>query len=345
MDGTVAEADEPDERFTVELSVAALGGPHGDGLAGGRRRPQHHRHRRADRHEPLGRRLRQRRHRARPAGRRAERASPDEPAPPPPPATGTLTGAGNDTVGKVDQLGFTTYVQAFADLITSPHTQPPLTIGIFGSWGMGKSFLLEHIEQRDRRAASRPTRTCVPRVHVVRVQRLGVLGDRGRLARPRAQDRHPPRPARDVAVAQARAHARAVEPHSASGASCARSSSRVRSSSARRSPSRCSAARTGSRRRSPGVTTGARRRSGCSRRPRTPSPTGSRRCSPRATTAASSASWRTSSTTSRRSRSACIAPTRTATTSSPGASSSSSTTSTAASRRRPSRSCRPSTCC
>lgn len=82
-------------------------------------------------------------------------------------ATGTLTGAGNDRVGDDDQLGFTSYVDAFADLITSPHTQPPLTIGIFGSWGMGKSFLLEHIQREiERRQAA--DRHAVPQVHVVR---------------------------------------------------------------------------------------------------------------------------------------------------------------------------------
>jgi hypothetical protein len=66
-------------------------------------------------------------------------------------ALGTLSGAENDAVGGEDQLNFSYYVQAFADLITSPYTRPPLTIGIFGSWGMGKSFLLEHIEREVHR--------------------------------------------------------------------------------------------------------------------------------------------------------------------------------------------------
>lgn len=82
-------------------------------------------------------------------------------------ATGTLSGAGNDAVGDVDQLGFTTYVKAFADLIASPYTKPPLTIGIFGSWGMGKSFLLEHIA-REIAARQPPDGAVAPRVHVVR---------------------------------------------------------------------------------------------------------------------------------------------------------------------------------
>lgn len=81
--------------------------------------------------------------------------------------TGTQSGAGNDAVGDVDQLGFRTYVEAFADLITSPYTKPPLTIGIFGSWGMGKSFLLEHIE-REIGARQPKDEDVLPRVHTVR---------------------------------------------------------------------------------------------------------------------------------------------------------------------------------
>jgi hypothetical protein len=46
-------------------------------------------------------------------------------------------------------------VRAFADLVDSPASSPPLTIGIFGSWGAGKSFLLTRIrETLDARAAA-----------------------------------------------------------------------------------------------------------------------------------------------------------------------------------------------
>jgi hypothetical protein len=74
---------------------------------------------------------------------------------PPAVVIGNSSGAGNDTVAETDQLGFDVYVEAFADLIMSEHTRPPLTIGIFGSWGMGKSFLLSHIQRTiDRRQAA-----------------------------------------------------------------------------------------------------------------------------------------------------------------------------------------------
>ena len=65
-------------------------------------------------------------------------------------SVGTQTGAGNDRVAQTDALEFRHYVRAFVDLIESPHTRPPLTIGIYGSWGMGKSFLLEHVTARIR---------------------------------------------------------------------------------------------------------------------------------------------------------------------------------------------------
>jgi hypothetical protein len=63
-------------------------------------------------------------------------------------------------------------VEAFAQLIDSPNTEPPLTIGIYGSWGMGKSFLLKNIEWKlqEEKFKNRPQPPGMarrPEVHVV----------------------------------------------------------------------------------------------------------------------------------------------------------------------------------
>lgn len=61
-------------------------------------------------------------------------------------------GAGNDRPEQADdRLEFKYYIKAFADLVESPDTRPPITIGIFGSWGAGKSFLLWHLQEELRR--------------------------------------------------------------------------------------------------------------------------------------------------------------------------------------------------
>ncbi len=58
----------------------------------------------------------------------------------------------NDTVGyrKRDRLGYETYIESFVRLIHDPETKPPLTIGIYGAWGSGKTFLMTCIMERLR---------------------------------------------------------------------------------------------------------------------------------------------------------------------------------------------------
>ncbi|MFF4617404.1 KAP family P-loop NTPase fold protein [Nonomuraea jabiensis] len=54
-----------------------------------------------------------------------------------------------------DLLQFRRYVDPLVSVITNPRTQTPFTIGVFGSWGSGKSSLLQMVDQRllDRHGA------------------------------------------------------------------------------------------------------------------------------------------------------------------------------------------------
>jgi len=45
-----------------------------------------------------------------------------------------------------DKLNITRYANAFAELITNPEMNTPITIGIYGQWGSGKSFLMRKIK-------------------------------------------------------------------------------------------------------------------------------------------------------------------------------------------------------
>lgn len=53
-----------------------------------------------------------------------------------------------DATGGRDALGITPYVNAFAALIASRTLVPPLSIGLFGEWGSGKSFFMHRLRER-----------------------------------------------------------------------------------------------------------------------------------------------------------------------------------------------------
>lgn len=59
-----------------------------------------------------------------------------------------------DRPAKEDALGFLAYSRALCDLIVSPRTETPLTIGVVGSWGSGKSTLVGFLSRE--LAAPRP---------------------------------------------------------------------------------------------------------------------------------------------------------------------------------------------
>lgn len=52
----------------------------------------------------------------------------------------------NDLPAHQDALDFDPYVETLADIVSSPKTSTPLTVGVFGSWGSGKPSLLRMIQ-------------------------------------------------------------------------------------------------------------------------------------------------------------------------------------------------------
>lgn len=48
----------------------------------------------------------------------------------------------DDSSASVNALDFDPYTLTIADLITSENTRMPLTIGVFGPWGSGKTSLM-----------------------------------------------------------------------------------------------------------------------------------------------------------------------------------------------------------
>jgi formylglycine-generating enzyme required for sulfatase activity len=53
----------------------------------------------------------------------------------------------SDQPASEDQLNFAPYAKTLADIIADPTTATPLTIGVFGSWGQGKTSLMRMVER------------------------------------------------------------------------------------------------------------------------------------------------------------------------------------------------------
>ena len=57
-----------------------------------------------------------------------------------------------------DHLGITTDVHMLADVVASRFVRPPLSIGLFGNWGTGKSFFMRQMRERVRELADAAAR-------------------------------------------------------------------------------------------------------------------------------------------------------------------------------------------
>lgn len=57
----------------------------------------------------------------------------------------------NDLPAGSDELGFNDYALAFAEMVANPNVQPPLTVGIYGPGGTGKTFLMHKIQEEIER--------------------------------------------------------------------------------------------------------------------------------------------------------------------------------------------------
>jgi hypothetical protein len=63
-------------------------------------------------------------------------------------ATPSLAGFAADSVEGDDLLGIDRDVEALAAIVTAKDSVPPLSVGLFGRWGSGKSFFMEQMRKR-----------------------------------------------------------------------------------------------------------------------------------------------------------------------------------------------------
>ena len=54
----------------------------------------------------------------------------------------------DDLPAERDALNFQPYIDTIADIVTSPKTSAPLTIGVFGTWGAGKTSLMRLVQKQ-----------------------------------------------------------------------------------------------------------------------------------------------------------------------------------------------------
>ena len=59
-----------------------------------------------------------------------------------------VAGYSSDDIGTVDRLGVARDVNTLAALLASHKARPPLSVGLFGAWGSGKTFFMRQLERR-----------------------------------------------------------------------------------------------------------------------------------------------------------------------------------------------------
>jgi KAP family P-loop domain len=62
-----------------------------------------------------------------------------------------IAGFGSDALDGEDLLGVTKEVEALCSVLAAKSVEPPLSLGLFGDWGSGKSFFMQMMEKRIER--------------------------------------------------------------------------------------------------------------------------------------------------------------------------------------------------
>ena len=73
---------------------------------------------------------------------RPERRAAEQPGPT------TLAGYAADTVAGEDELGIAEDVRSLCSVLVAEQVSPPLSVGLFGDWGTGKSFFMQKMRER-----------------------------------------------------------------------------------------------------------------------------------------------------------------------------------------------------
>ena len=62
-------------------------------------------------------------------------------------ATGAIAGFGSDRAAGLDVLGLGREVEALCSVIAARDVEPPVSIGLFGDWGTGKTFFMQEMQK------------------------------------------------------------------------------------------------------------------------------------------------------------------------------------------------------